>query len=130
MGNILKKDKMETFIVRLKTKKTKKSIEKNKKLELSESEINNLFKYYNMIDGLEIKVITFMGRARMIDYQDKDSVTIREAIYLLEQSATLGIYINDYKNFMKKWNSGKYYNENIEMIFEASEIEIIEKINY
>lgn len=130
MGDILKKDKMETFIVKLKTKKTKKSIEKNKKLELSESEINTLFKYYNMIDGLEIKVITFMGRARMIDYQDKDSVTIREAIYLLEQSTTLGIYINDYKNFMKKWNSGKYYNENIEMIFEASEIEIIEKIIY
>ncbi|HFL3696668.1 TPA: hypothetical protein ACG3QY_001778 [Clostridioides difficile] len=130
MRDILKKDKMETLRVILRTKKTKKSIEKNKKLELSESEINNLFKYYNMIDGLEIKVITFMGKARMIDYQDKDSVTIREAIYLLEQNETLGMYINDYKNFMKKWNSGKYYNENIEMIFEASEIEVIENINY
>ncbi|MDM9944116.1 hypothetical protein [Clostridioides difficile] len=130
MRDILKKDKMETLRVILRTKKTKKSIEKNKKLELSESEINNLFKYYNMIDGLEIKVITFMGKARMIDYQDKDSVTIREAIYLLEQNTTLGMYMNDYKNFMKKWNSGKYYNENIEMIFEASEIEVIENINY
>lgn len=130
MGDILKKDKMETFRVKLKTKKTKKSILKNKNLELTGLEINNLFRYYNMIDGLEIKVITFMGRARMVDYQDKDSITIREAIYLLEQSTTSGIYINDYKNFIRKWNSGKYYNENIEMIFEASEIEIIEKISY
>ncbi|CZR96233.1 MULTISPECIES: hypothetical protein [Clostridioides] len=116
------------YKVKLKTKRTLEQVRnQSADFEYSEQGLKDALRYYNLIDGLEIIVVTFGDEYCLINFNEEDKKTIMEAYYLLEQDEYTGCYINEYERFKKDWENSNYDGE-AGMVFSDDEFEIIEKL--
>ena len=116
------------YKVKLKTKRTLEQVRNQSvDFEYSEEGLKDAFRYYNLIDGLEVIVVKIGDKYCLANYNEEDRKIIMEAHYLLEQDEYTGCYINQYERFKKDWENGECGGE-IGMMFSDDEVEIIEKL--
>lgn len=81
-------------------------------MSVSQEEIDLMRKTYDAFDGLECFVTdspfndggySYLGRATK-EQADKE----KEAVYLMEQDALFGSYVDERDNFDRDWDAGNY----------------------
>lgn len=120
--------KYSIYKVKLKTKRTLEQVRNQSvDFEYSEEGLKDAFRYYNLIDGLEVIVVKFGDEYCLANFNEEDRKIIMEAHYLLEQDEYTGCYINEYERFKRDWENGNCDGE-ASMVFSDDEVEIIEKL--
>ncbi|NPC91004.1 hypothetical protein HOO54_23685 [Bacillus sp. WMMC1349] len=98
-------------------------------LEPNEEEIQNWLKIYGLIAGVEVIVAkSWSGDGYcLVNWLEKDSGTIKEFFYHLEQDPMFGSYFDEREEFEEDWQSGEYCPA-CSIVFSDKDVEIIEII--
>jgi len=96
----------------------------------TEKEIADAMKFYKMLDGAEVIVTDSItaGEYHLASWTDAENARMKEAIYLLEQDAMCGTYIDQRAEFDADWESGEYSPDGM-VAFDAADVEIIEALS-
>ena len=96
----------------------------------SEKEISESIAYYNLLDGATV-IVTDHFKSEgyiLVHWPEEEHSRMKEAIYLLEQDALFGMYIDQRDEFDADWDAGDYSPDGT-ICFDAAEVEIIEAIS-
>lgn len=95
---------------------------------LSDKDIDDMIKYWNQLDGLEVLVGEGLSEDYALVYWNpEDDEKVMEAMYLAEQDPIFGNYINDKDGFKEAWKNGEYEPGGTFSIAKE-DVEIIEKM--
>lgn len=123
--------KLKTFKARLCTAgKTQEQIKNDYEGDVTEKQIKDLQRAFDLIDGKEVAVIQFStskDRYTLAGWSEKDDSAIRDFIYQAEQDDMFGNYIDDREQFLKDWED-ETYEPMGSLGFDKSDVEIIEEM--
>ncbi|WP_025727731.1 hypothetical protein [Heyndrickxia ginsengihumi] len=98
---------------------------------VSDDELQNYKKAYDIIDGLEITVTESLldnGHYVLLGWTNENIMEFREFFYLIEQDRVFGFYENDREGFIKDWVSGEY-EPACAIGFDKADVEIIKELD-
>lgn len=96
--------------------------------DVTEKEIQEWIKAYNLIDGKEIIVADIRDdRYTFFSWLDEDDAAFRDFIYQAEQDDFFGTYLDDREEFLKDWKEGRYEPTG-SLGFDKNDVEIIEEL--
>lgn len=99
--------------------------------KVTEEDINNMVKYSECFDGLEVILAPQIGGdgyALISWSEDENSKSkVKEAFWYLEQDPVFGTYCNDREGFNKVWDADEYSSDAM-VVFKKDEVEILETI--
>lgn len=108
--------------------KTEKQIKGMFNGDISEQEIKDWIRVYNIIDGIEVVVMkSFVSEKGFIPISWEDDKKMTEYFYQVEQDPMIGTYVDAREEFMEDWNNQEY-EPSVTLVFQDEDIEIIEKI--
>lgn len=108
--------------------KTQDQIASDYEDDITEKEIQDWIKAYNLIDRKEIIVADIRkDRFTLISWLDEDDETFREFIYQAEQDDLFGAYTNAREKFLRDWKDG-VYEPGGSLGFDENDVEIMEEL--
>lgn len=110
--------------------KTKENIlDQVKKEDITDTDIENIIKYYDLFDGSMVNVAESLDSSgyTLLGWEKESEEKVKEAIYIMEQDEMFGIYKDNREGFEKIWYSGDYYPD-ASITFDKDDVEIIEQV--